>query len=305
MTTQEAYKTLDLAKGLSMDRVEAQFTKLKAEMESKMASTSNERLKQVYSNRLDEIEEAYATLIESLQGGSGHADERVEIVSDQSSSIPTKPANPKWLLPVALIFVGIVGLIALFLFFNANSENNGQTEESKNGTENNSTDNQYTENEDVDTRVAKIKEWYSSIQSMINLSKCENVQRIKYEQDGFNDYGIEMEFQQDVRICNVNNEFEVLNGSFRGYESSYQISIYKRYGKIFFVFINGGSEGYSFEERYYADNQEILIKHLIKEAYNGDRLPTQNTEVEVKDKQLIKDKISDQLDDVNWVLKAR
>lgn len=305
MTPQEAYKTLDLAKGLDMDRIEAQVSRLKIEMQKKVASTSNERLKQVYTNRLDEIEEAYATLIESLQVGSDHVQKRVEIVPEQSSSISTKPSNPKWLWPVALIFIGIVGLIAMFFLLNANSENNGQTEESNNGTENNSIGNQYAESEDVDTRVAKIKEWYSSIQSMINLSKCESVQRIKYEQDGFNDYGREVQFNQDVRICNVNNEFEVLNGSFRGYGSGYQIFIYKRYGKIFFVFINGGSEGYSYEERYYADDKEKLIKHLIKEAYNGDRLPPQNTEVEVKNKQLIEEKITAQLDDVNWVLKAR
>ncbi len=116
MNIQEAYKTLGLAKGLGMDRVEAQFTKLKTEMETKIASTSNGRLKQVYTNRLDEIEEAYAALLEHFEGGVQGVTEDQPIVHSPSTAHQTKAANSKWLLPAAIIFAGVLVSFTLIYF---------------------------------------------------------------------------------------------------------------------------------------------------------------------------------------------
>jgi hypothetical protein len=124
MTPQEAYKTLDLAKGLGMDRVEAQFTKLKAEMESKIASTSNERLKQVYSNRLNEIEEAYAALIEHFEDGAHGGNGEQPIAHSWSSGHQTKESDSKWLLPAAIVTIGAV-VIGLVLFLTQTPVNEG------------------------------------------------------------------------------------------------------------------------------------------------------------------------------------
>jgi len=52
-----------------MDRIQAQFLKRQTEMEEKIASTSNERLNQIYSTRLDQVEEAYLVLIEHFEVG--------------------------------------------------------------------------------------------------------------------------------------------------------------------------------------------------------------------------------------------
>jgi hypothetical protein len=112
MTPQEAYKTLDLAKGLGMDRVEAQFLKLKTEMEEKIASTSNERLKQLYSNRLNDVEEAYAALLENQ---INPIEERkfVESKPIKTNKIPSSNAGNKIIL--GSIIGGIALIISIFI----------------------------------------------------------------------------------------------------------------------------------------------------------------------------------------------
>jgi uncharacterized protein (TIGR02145 family) len=115
MTTQEAYKTLDLAKGLGIDRVEAQFLKLKTEMEEKIASTSNGRLKQVYSTRLDQVEEAYSVLIEYFEVGVKLGNIGQSVVKSQDTVYEMKTPYSKWLLPAAIVVSGI--LISLTLLF--------------------------------------------------------------------------------------------------------------------------------------------------------------------------------------------
>jgi hypothetical protein len=107
MTPQEAYKTLDLAKGLGMERVEPQFLKLKTEMEEKIASTSNERLKQVYSNRLMQVEEARASLIDYLHRELEGNQAQENLFSEKKLMRKSKSTLSKWLLIfLPLIFIG-------------------------------------------------------------------------------------------------------------------------------------------------------------------------------------------------------
>jgi hypothetical protein len=64
LTPQEAYKALGLANGLGIDRAEAEFVRLKAEMEKKMAQDTSQQLKDIYKSRLDELENAFSVLVE-------------------------------------------------------------------------------------------------------------------------------------------------------------------------------------------------------------------------------------------------
>ena len=60
MTTQDAFKKLDLAIGIGKDRVELKFNQLKNELNEKIRITSNEKLKGIFVSRLNEVETAYA-----------------------------------------------------------------------------------------------------------------------------------------------------------------------------------------------------------------------------------------------------
>ena len=66
---QRAYKQLDLAKGVDLRRVEVQFEKLSSDLQTKINGTTTVKLKQIYSDRLNEIEEAFATLLEHFDSG--------------------------------------------------------------------------------------------------------------------------------------------------------------------------------------------------------------------------------------------
>lgn len=67
MTTQEAYKALDLAFGIDKIRIEAKFNQLKKELDEKILNTSNDKLKGIFVNRLYEVETAFAVLLEHFQ----------------------------------------------------------------------------------------------------------------------------------------------------------------------------------------------------------------------------------------------
>ena len=67
MTTQDAFKKLDLAIGIGKDRVELKFNQLKNELNEKIRITSNEKLKGIFVSRLNEVETAYAVLLEHFE----------------------------------------------------------------------------------------------------------------------------------------------------------------------------------------------------------------------------------------------
>ncbi len=124
MNIQDAYKKLDLAKGLNRERVESQYQNLKTELEPKISGTQNERLKQVYTNRLDEVEQAYAILIAHFEDGAAEVFQKVNPVTEVSDFSPKnipvqQPKKKRWRI-VGFVLFGLV-IIAASLFL-INSE---------------------------------------------------------------------------------------------------------------------------------------------------------------------------------------
>ncbi len=76
MTTQEAYKKLDLAVGIDRNRVEIKFKQLKNELDGKIHSTHNDKLKSIFITRLKEVETAYDILIEYSEPTSQQQEEK-------------------------------------------------------------------------------------------------------------------------------------------------------------------------------------------------------------------------------------
>jgi len=86
MTTQEAFKKLDLAIGLGKDRVELKFNQLKKELNEKIRITSNEKLKGIFVSRLSEVDEAYAVLLDYFEPNSvKQNDQEVDLVTELNS----------------------------------------------------------------------------------------------------------------------------------------------------------------------------------------------------------------------------
>lgn len=152
-------------------------------------------------------------------------------------------------------------------------------------------------------RIQEIKLWYSEIQK-IGMQNCETKKRVKYE--GFDPESEQMPFDQIVKTCKLDATYELVRGDFSGYEWGYQLTIYKREGKIFFVLVTGGSEGYSFEKRYYCDRNENLIELLENEAEGGEEVkgPGKPTQLNPA-KPRIQDNIAEYLADVNFVLSGK
>lgn len=149
-------------------------------------------------------------------------------------------------------------------------------------------------------RIADIKNWYSQIQK-IGMVNCSTKTREKY--DGFDDESEQYPFEQIVKTCRLKDEFEVVKGEFSGYEYGYEMSVYKKKGKVFFVFIQGGSEGWSYERRYYCDKEEKLIRHLEREAYGGEAITEANKEMPIKNTdRKIQSYIRDNFEDLNYVM---
>ena len=127
-------------------------------------------------------------------------------------------------------------------------------------------------------RIQDIKAWYDQIQLM---GKRNCIERERIKNDSFSPESEAIPFTQKASKCKINEEFEVIQGNFSGYEAGSKIRIYKRNGKIFFVFIEGGGEGWSFEKRYYCDEEENVIKHIEREAENGDAITGPQIEIEI------------------------
>lgn len=92
MTPQEAYKKLDLARGIGKERVQIQFETIQLEMQEKIAATTNDRLSKVFQNRLSEAEEAYAVLLEHFDSPENDRafDQNVNTSKGGPKSIPKK-----------------------------------------------------------------------------------------------------------------------------------------------------------------------------------------------------------------------
>lgn len=117
----------------------------------------------------------------------------------------------------------------------------------------------------TDERIADIKKWYAEIQK-IGKKNCKV--KSKMVQDGLTDENL-YPFNNKVSRCQLNDEYQLIKGELLGYEWDQTVNIYLKNGAIFFVFIEGGSEGYVYERRYYCDKNENVIKYFEKEGESG------------------------------------
>lgn len=115
MTIQEAYKKLDLAKGLDFSRIEAQYKLLKSEFEEKINATKNEKLVNLYSNRLLEIENAYAFLSENFQTINNNEEKEVSNHHNGKNQKTTRSATKNKFIILTLCVI-IIGLISIGYF---------------------------------------------------------------------------------------------------------------------------------------------------------------------------------------------
>jgi hypothetical protein len=153
----------------------------------------------------------------------------------------------------------------------------------------------------VDERVEQIRGWYGEIQK-IGMNNCKTKRKTRYER-GFSSDSEEFSFEQIVKTCELNEDFELIKGEFSGYEWAQQVSVYKRKDKIFFIFVTGGAESWTYEYRYYFDSDENLIRHLVREADGGDEISGPNIEKKINaKKKFVKDCAKEYFDEIEFVV---
>ena len=111
------------------------------------------------------------------------------------------------------------------------------------------------------SRINDIRNWYSEIQS-IGMKNCISKTYTVNEDFG----GNETPYEQTIQRCTLNPTYTLLNGDFDGLEFAENVKVYLKNGKIFFVFITGNSEGYSYEIRYYCNEDEKIIKEIRRNS---------------------------------------
>ncbi len=153
----------------------------------------------------------------------------------------------------------------------------------------------------VDERINDIRAWYSQIQNL-GLKNCRQKTRVKY--DSFNLESEKIPFDQVASRCKLSDEFELIEGNFSGYEWAYTVHIYKKNQKVFFIFIEGGAEGWSYERRYYCDKDENVIRHLEREAEGGEEVRGAQKEMKIKN-QNIRDYLSNEFYEIELILKEK
>jgi hypothetical protein len=125
MNIQDAYKKLDLAKGLNRERVESQYQNLKAELEPKISGTQNERLKQVYTNRLEEIEQAYAVLIAHFEDAAAEVVQKVnpapEVSDFSPQNVPAQGPKKKTGRIIGIVLLVLAIIAAPLVYFNSDA----------------------------------------------------------------------------------------------------------------------------------------------------------------------------------------
>ena len=153
----------------------------------------------------------------------------------------------------------------------------------------------------VDERVEQIRSWYGEIQK-IGMNNCKTKRKTRYER-GFSSESEEFSFEQIVKTCELKEDFELIKGEFSGYEWAQQVTVYKRKDKIFFIFVTGGAESWTYEYRYYFDSDENLIRHLVREADGGDEISGPNIEKKINaKKKYVKDCAKEYLDEIEFVV---
>jgi len=114
---------------------------------------------------------------------------------------------------------------------------------------------------------------------------------------------VEVPFEQSVSTCVLNDTYKLIRAEFSGYEWNDNISIYKRKDKIFFIFIESIGGSSYWEQRYYCDNDENVIKILKKEGDMSSELDEENEEISLDPlKMKIFEYVEDYMKDIDFVL---
>lgn len=120
----------------------------------------------------------------------------------------------------------------------------------------------------IEERINDNRKWYAEI---INLGRSNCKTKTKTSYDSPMPDMEPFAFEQTASSCNLSNDFQLIEAYLNGYEWGNNVHIYKKNGKIFFVFIEGGAESWTFEKRYYCDKDENVIRYLEREGENGDK----------------------------------
>lgn len=198
------------------------------------------------------------------------------------------------------VFAFAIGIV-LVSCGNKNDNGNDTIENSLNQRDTLSSSNEKVP-QTLEERIADIRSWYEQAE---NLPKSNCSVKTKKTFDSLGPDSEPMEFQQKVSVCQISDDFELIEADFSGWESGSTAHIYKKEGKIFFVFVEGGAEGWRFERRYYCDQDENVIRFLEREADGGDE-PNgpQITKKLNPAKPSIRDYISYEIDEIKKVLKT-
>jgi hypothetical protein len=145
-------------------------------------------------------------------------------------------------------------------------------------------------NELLASKIKNIKTWYAEMQTL-NLNNCKTVTYIEY--DGLSEY--KMPFDQTISLCEPNDTYTLLKGDFLGYEWYEKILIYMKNKKIFFVYVEGSMESFSFQSRYYCDSDEKIIQQMDLDAEGGQALDGQSKKNESNLKKNIREIIKPEM----------
>ncbi|MFM2037829.1 MAG: hypothetical protein RL432_768 [Bacteroidota bacterium] len=155
----------------------------------------------------------------------------------------------------------------------------------------------------VEERIADIKRWYGEIQRL-KLKNCTTKKRTKY--DSFSPESEAIPFDQEASVCKINDEYEVITGTFYGYESGSIVRIYKRNGNIFFALLEGGGEGFTQETRLYCGTNEQVILHMQREADNGDAPSGAHQTIPVNEKNpALRSYLKEEIKEIEWILGSK
>lgn len=155
--------------------------------------------------------------------------------------------------------------------------------------------------DDVEPRIQDIKRWYAEVEK-VKTKNC--ITREKVKEETFYASAEKIPVNQSVEICQINEQFDIITGDFRGIHWSYTVSIYRRDNRAFFVFINGGSESVSYQNRYYFDSNEELIRQIDTEfdEYDDDENGSAKLIPLNPEKLKLADNIKESLDYIKFVL---
>jgi len=128
----------------------------------------------------------------------------------------------------------------------------------------------------VKSRVIEIKKWYNEVESK-GYNDCKTLEYLEYQYD----YAFDKKkpYVQILSHCKIENKYSVKKGEFTGHHYRIYITLYYRNNKIFFAFVEGGEESYSYENRFYCDANEKIILELHRDSDEYQPITSENKEV--------------------------